>query len=216
MGKLAEQILALLTTDASLTDREITNRLRGRQAAQQSINQECRFLEQKGLVRRRRRDDGLLGNYLAASNASLSDQVAQPLKKAPGQSRSASTLDGSNLSEDQVKHHLSEWLKSSGWVVKIAWAKERGIDIEATHGSDRWIIEVKGCGSLQPMRVNYFIGILGELLQRMSWADARYSIALPDIAQYRGLWRRLPALAKERTGISLLLVDKSGGVTEHR
>jgi hypothetical protein len=52
------------------------------------------------------------------------------------------------------------------------------------HGS----FEAKGCGSLQPMHVNYFIAILGELLQRINDPGARYSIALPDMKQYRGLW----------------------------
>lgn len=78
----------------------------------------------------------------------------------------------------------------------------------------RWIIEAKGCGSLNPMRVNYFLGILGELLQRMNDTDARYSIALPDITQYRRLWQRLPELAKSRTTISALFVGAGGSVEE--
>ena len=90
----------------------------------------------------------------------------------------------------------------------------RGIDIEATKGPSRWIIEVKGCGSLQAMRVNYFVGMLGELLQRMNDPNARYSIALPDMKQFRGLWERLPDLAKSRTTISALFVDASGHIDE--
>jgi hypothetical protein len=46
--------------------------------------------------------------------------------------------------------------------------------------------------------------------------NARYSIALPDMAQFRGLWARLPQLAKERTKISALFVSADGGVTEAR
>lgn len=64
------------------------------------------------------------------------------------------------------------------------------------------------------MRVNYFLAILGELLQRMSDADAHYSIALPDLPQYRGLWNRLPALSKERTTMSALFIADTGVVTE--
>jgi hypothetical protein len=78
----------------------------------------------------------------------------------------------------------------------------------------RWIIEAKGCGSLNPMRVNYFLSILGELLQRMDDPDAHYSIALPDMKQFRGLWQRLPQLAKARTTISALFVDSHGTVEE--
>lgn len=61
--------------------------------------------------------------------------------------------------------------------------------------------------------VNYFIAILGELLQRMDDASARYSIALPNI-RFRGLWARLPHLAKSRPQISALFVDGSGRVEE--
>jgi hypothetical protein len=89
-----------------------------------------------------------------------------------------------------------------------------GIDVEARKGSSRWVIEVKGSGSLNPMRVNYFPAMLGEILQRMNDPEARYSIALPEIAQFRGLWRRLPALAKSRTRVSALFVSESGQVEE--
>jgi hypothetical protein len=62
------------------------------------------------------------------------------------------------------------------------------------------------------MRVNYFLGILGETLQRMDNPDATYSIALPDLKQFRNLWSRLPALAKERTKIDALFVNRDGTV----
>jgi hypothetical protein len=64
------------------------------------------------------------------------------------------------------------------------------------------------------MRVNYFIGILGEILQRMDDPNAKYSIALPDMKQFRGLWERLPHVAKERIQITALFIDPQGAVTE--
>jgi len=64
------------------------------------------------------------------------------------------------------------------------------------------------------MRVNYFVAILGELLQRMTDPAAHYSVALPDLKQFRGLWRRLPPMAKARTGITALFVAPSGQITE--
>lgn len=64
------------------------------------------------------------------------------------------------------------------------------------------------------MRVNYFLMILGETLQRMSEEKARYSIALPELVQYSRLWARLPQLAKSRTRITMLLVDQKGQVRE--
>lgn len=96
--------------------------------------------------------------------------------------------------------------------MQVAWGHSQGIDIEAYQGTKRWVIEVKGGGSLHPMRVNYFQGALGELLQRMDKPDASYSIAFPDMEQFRRLWERLPALAKNRTEISALFVDKNGNV----
>ena len=118
-----------------------------------------------------------------------------------------------SLSEDAVKERLVDWLEAQGWKTEVAWGQTRGIDIDATRGQERWIIEVKGCGSRQPMRVNYFLAILGETLQRMDDPQARYSIALPDMAQYRGLWDRLPRVAKERTEITAMFVTANGDVT---
>jgi hypothetical protein len=57
------------------------------------------------------------------------------------------------------------------------------------------------------MRVNYFLAALGELLQRMDDTNARYSVAMPDLPQFRGLWERLPKLAKQRLGITALFVN---------
>lgn len=121
-----------------------------------------------------------------------------------------------NLSEDHVKTLLCEHLKREGWHVQAAMGKSRGIDIEARRSSKRWIIEAKGSGSLNPMRVNYFLAVLGETLQRMDNPETKYSIALPDLPQFRGLWSRLPRLAKERTKISCLLVRENGEFDEIR
>jgi hypothetical protein len=118
------------------------------------------------------------------------------------------------LSEDDVKERVTAWLERSGWRAEVAWGKSRGTDILALSGDNRWLIEAKGGGSLQPMRVNYFLMILGEVLQRMEHPTARYSIALPDMRQFRGLWARLPSLAKKRLGITALFVDKDGDVEE--
>jgi|GraSoi2013_100cm_1033763.scaffolds.fasta_scaffold67506_2 hypothetical protein len=117
-------------------------------------------------------------------------------------------------SEDKVKRSLKAWLEASGWEVSVIWGRAHGIDLEAKRNGQRWIIEAKGCGSRNPMRVNYFLGILGELLQRMDDPDVRYSIALPDMQQFRRLWQRLPQLAKARTTISALFVSPSGKVEE--
>ena len=202
MATLQREILNLLSTRPGLTDREITNALRSPSDNQQPINQAARLLDGKGLLVRQTRADGLIGNYLCSDPELASVSPSPPPKNH----------DVDAFSEDEIKEVLVTWLESDGWNTEVAWGRTRGIDIEAVRGPDRWVIEVKGPGSRQPMRVNYFLGILGETLQRMDDGDAKYSISLPDLPQYRGLWERLPQLAKARTQISILFVAKDGTI----
>jgi len=201
---LAEQILELLSKMPGLTDREITNSLRGKSATQQPINIAARGLASRGRLIRRKRDDGLIGNF--TTGAAIAPEQKQPRPSPVGET--------DNLTEDRLKEVLENWLGASGWSTEIAWAKQRGVDIHAKRGTERWLIEVKGIGSRPEMRVNYFIGILGEALQRMDDPFARYSIALPDMPQFRNLWKRLPQLAKKRTGITVLFISAEGEVRE--
>ena len=203
MPPFADELIKLVNQSPGLTDRELTDVLKGNGVHPSQVNQEARLLERKGLLVRKPRSDGFIGNYPS------SPEVAASI---PQKSQVVRTLEG--LSEDEVKSHLGVWLQAQRWEAKIAWGKSRGVDILATQGDRRWIIEVKGLGSLQPMRVNYFIAMLGETLQRMADPDAKYSIAMPDIAQFRGLWQRLPQLAKQRTLISALFVTSDGIVSE--
>ena len=204
MATLPEQILRLIAKNSGLTDREITNVLRGSGALQQPINQAAHNLEKKGLLVRRKRSDGLIGNYPTGV------KVAQPRPLPKPQNPESSQ----GLSEDELKAFLKNWLHEDGWKTDIAWGKTPGIDLVATRGSERWVIEVKGIGSRPQMRVNYFLAILGETLQRMDDPRAKYSIALPDVQQFRRLWQRLPQLAKERTGITALFVSDDGLVID--
>lgn len=201
MATLRDRVLRLIRSTPGLTDREITDRLLGTGSAQQGVNQAARALASEGLVTRRARDDGKLRNYPA--------EVAE---ESSSHHPEDSATD--SLSEDDVKQKLQAWLEAAGWKVTVVWGRGQGIDIDARHHDRRWVIEAKGRGSLDPMRVNYFLGVLGELLQRMNDPEAKYSIALPDLPQFRGLWDRLPALAKQRTGISSLFVADSGRVEE--
>jgi hypothetical protein len=194
---LQERISTFLQDNPGSTDRQIANELLGPEKHQSPVNIGCRRLEAKGIIARKKRDDGKIGNY-------PSGQIP------PINNIEASKISDEGLSEDDIKKVLELYLKKLGWSVKVAYGGQHGIDIDAIRGESRWIIEVKGPGSRNEMRVNYFIGILGELLQRMSDPNAKYSIALPDMEQFHRLWARLPGLAKERTGITILFVDKSG------
>jgi hypothetical protein len=205
MPSLPEELLQLVAKSPGLTDREITDALRGRSAPQQPINIAARALANRGQLLRKRRADGLIGNFASDRTAAL---LATPVNAEPDKAALA------DQSEDKLKHWVRDWLVSGGWQVEVAWAKQRGIDISADRDGKRWIIEVKGIGSRPEMRVNYFIGMLGETLQRMQDPAAKYSICVPDAPQFRNLWSRLPQLAKQRTGITALFVDVSGKVSE--
>lgn len=187
-----------------MSDREITNTLRGTSAPQQPVNITARNLEQKGILQRRKREDGRIGNYVTGA----------PLLPGEWESPRPTTHQSAELQEDAIKLALKRWLEANGWHTTIAPGKARGIDIVATRNHSRWVIEVKGIGTRSAMRVNYFIGILGEILQRMDDPNAKYSIALPDVSQFRGLWERLLHVAKQRTKITALFVDDEGAVTE--
>lgn len=206
MPTLQQQILDLIQAQPALTDRQITDQISGKDESQQAINGMARMFERGQHLRRMKRPDGLIGNYPIDLQPVKTQST--PVESAPR----TSVADG--LSEDQVKKSLEVWLNKTGWQTRIAWAKEHGTDIRASQGSKRREIEVKGGGSRPELRVNYFWGILGETLRRMEDVEAKYSIALPDLEQFRHLWDGLPTLAKRRTGITALFVGPDGTVTE--
>ncbi len=201
---LAERIVKLLEQNPGLSDRQITDKLFGVGKPQQSVNIACRDLEKKGILTRRKVDGNPIGNYLT------SQELIVPFSK----SRISDDENENHFSEDAIKEVLENWLIAQGWKVKVAWGRDHGVDVEATNENQKWLIEVKGQGSRNAMRANYFLGILGETLQRMEDPQAKYSIALPDIQQFRNLWERLPLLAKSRTEITAIFVDKDGNVDE--
>lgn len=205
-----ERILEYVAKRPGKTDREITDAVDGRSAGQQAVNQACHQLTTAGVLERRKRDDGRIGNYPTGKpyDPLRSDRKTN-IKPTAGTDRNA-------LQEDEIKARLDAWLRNRGWSTDIAWGQAHGVDICANKGDQRWIIEAKGCGSRQPMRVNYFLAVLGEALQRMDDPCAKYSIALPDMVQFRRLWDRLPTLAKGRTKITVLFVEKTGNVREDR
>ena len=194
MSELKRNIIHLLENNPGLTDRELTDAIRGRRASPQYINQNCRYLESNGTVLRRKREDGLIGNWLRR--------------------RSEMDLQTTEIPEKKIKQILESYLTSRGWDIKVNSGNNPGLDIEARLGNDRWIIEVKGSGDFNLTRVNFFHAVLGEILQRMDDPHYKYSIALPDTELFRRLWERLPALAKSRLGVTALFVNLTGSITE--
>ncbi|MGH7878727.1 MAG: MarR family transcriptional regulator, partial [Candidatus Binataceae bacterium] len=89
------------------------------------------------------------------------------------------------------------------------------VDVEAERDSERWLIEAKGWQAANSANQQGAFNVaLGQCLRRMNRPDVKYSVAFSDIPVYRGLWERLPKLARERTTITCLFVTKAGNVEE--
>ena len=139
-----------------------------------------------------------IGNASAIRAASPAPAVTRPGR-----------IGAQPLTEDEVKQGVKEFLETAGFHVSVAWGRERGVDIEAVSPAEVLLLEAKGSAQNPPQQVNYFLGALGELLQRMSEPSAAYGLALPDNAQYRGLASRLPPLVWERLNFTVLFVSKT-------
>ncbi|MEZ0578133.1 restriction endonuclease [Nocardioides sp. MH1] len=124
--------------------------------------------------------------------------------------RIVARYDQGPISEDEVKAAVRDYLVADGFVVEVAWGRSPGIDIVATRSDGRrLVIEVKAeKGVTGAQQHNYFVGMLGELVQRMNDPAATYGIALPDNGQYRGLVNRLPSYARERLGLVVFWVSR--------
>jgi len=178
----------------------------------QTVNMICRRLANAQLVRRERGARGKLANFPAVESTTAV-LPGEPSSRLPTPTAVAKrVMDG--LSEDEVKAALVGMLEADGWTVEVAWGKRRGIDVVAVRESERWLIECKGHGSRPEMQNNYFVGVLGELLQRMSAEDAKHSLAFPDVPKFRRLWSELPRPVKSKLGLTALFVASNGTVVE--
>ena len=114
------------------------------------------------------------------------------------------------IEEDELKRAIGSMLETDGWIIrKMALRREHGADIEATHDSlGNMTIEVKGEGTRNAMRVNYFLMVLGELLQKMDGPNKQYGIGLPAHKQFANLIVRLPSWIKRYLKLKVFLVKK--------
>jgi hemin uptake protein HemP len=187
----------------------------------QAVNQTARRLEAQGLLRRIPGPDGKIVNALPAQATPDPTSTAQPSadaasiarRVAPVPSPSRARFVGDRITEDEVKEAVRAYLVADGFVVDVAWGRSPGIDIVARHGDGRrYVVEAKAeVGIAGAQQHNYFVGMLGELVQRMDDPEATYAIALPDNRQYRGLVNRLPDLAKKRMSLAVFWVDRTAG-----
>jgi hypothetical protein len=184
MATLADRILDAIRY-APLDDDVLARRLGV--GHRQAVNQAARRLEAQGRLRRFTGPDGKIVNALPDSPAQLTSELTPP-PVVPGGS------DHRRITEDEVKEAVRAYLTGRGFDVSVAWDRVRGIDIDARHADGRrYVIEAKAeVGKSGPQQVNYFVSMLGELVQRMDDVQASYGIALPDNRQYRGLVTDFP------------------------
>ena len=198
----------------------------------QQVNQMCNSLKSQGVVCRDRdwSRGGKIVNRLTNRSSTgqattafsiTNTHIMMPESQKLPESNRVVLLNGEaavrqfgydgelGTTEDQVKRAVATALLGEGWEVDVRWGHERGVDIVALRGGERLVIEAKGEGSLQPMRVNYFLGALGELLQRMDSPDDRYGLALPAHRQFMGLVLRLPVWVRQRLQLSFYFVRPS-------
>jgi biotin operon repressor len=199
---LAERVLSALTEAGGrgLDDDELGRQLG---VARQAVNQTCRSLAARGTIVRGALAGGKILNRLPRAGV-----VVPP---PPPAARPTARPAGALLTEDEVKAAVLQHLEERGWTVTVAWGRARGADIVAHRQGERLVLEAKGEVGLQPQQVNYFLGALGELLQRMDDPHATYGLALPDNRQYRGLVGRLPLVAIERLGLVVYFVERAQG-----
>jgi hypothetical protein len=196
-----------------------------------TVNRICRELEREGMIRRRAEGmEWKIVNRWVSSPLPPPPEVPPPrpvevlppdrdqpvdMPRDPGVRMVPLSDDTvrtfvyegtASLSEDQVKVVLKAALEKEGWKVDVRWGHVQGIDLDARRGAERLIIEAKGEGSRNPMRVNYFLGAMGELLQRMDSSEPSYAIALPAHRQFAGLVCRLPTWVRAHLKLQFFLV----------
>lgn len=134
--------------------------------------------------------------------------------------------------EASVQAMLIEHLRKDGWeIVRSADTarRERGIDIEATKGTETVAIEVKGFPGgnyadprragetkrAQPSsqaKIWYASAILASMIVRTQRPAARVVMAFPDFPRYRDLYRQT-AEQLQKCGIELWWITRHGNVT---
>ncbi|HEV2489121.1 MAG TPA: hypothetical protein VGT03_04880 [Candidatus Acidoferrales bacterium] len=95
------------------------------------------------------------------------------------------------LGEETVKNCVADFLRGRGYAVAVGKKREHGPDIRATKDGLNLVVEAKGEGSRNEMFNNFFVSILGQILQRMTEQAAEYGIALPAHRKFARLIEEL-------------------------
>jgi hypothetical protein len=195
---LDERIRAILADGATRDDDELAALLG---TVRQNVNVAGRRL---AAAERIYRASGANGKIVNSCNP-----LPEVATSAPLVTGGVRGLNDPLITEDEIKRAVKEHLEAGGYRVEVKWGHVQGIDLVATGPAGQVVIEAKGEAMLQPQQVNYFLGSIGELVQRLDDPNAIYALALPDNPQFRGLVRRLSALARERIVQRVYLVARS-------
>jgi hypothetical protein len=229
MSSVSQQIIALLESSSGLTDREIAERLLGKGAAQQPINQAARMLERQGAIQRKKRPDGLIGNYFI--NSPLPVSATAPKNISTSQLETDVTKDW--FWEGNVVDCLAQFLVTKDWqIVSKAntHSKERGVDIHAAKSKTVLLIEAKGFPSTsyrdpkrsseaKPTNPNnqaqqwYSHALLKVMRLQTEYPQAIVALGLPDFPRYRKLFEETQT-GLQKLGIVLLATSEDGDVSE--
>lgn len=77
MATLKDKILGLLKTNNGLSDREITNKVFDKLYPQQQVNQACNRMYKLGVITRKIREDGKIGNYIVYESNIVKKDLAK-------------------------------------------------------------------------------------------------------------------------------------------
>jgi hypothetical protein len=140
------------------------------------------------------------------------DQMMEFTYECPENSGGSCKKCASFVEEDDVKKSIVTILMAENWIIdKTAMGKTHGVDIAAKRPPNEIIlVEAKGEGSLNPMRVNYFLMVLGELIQKMDSPNKYYGIGLPAHRQFGRLITKLPRWIKQYLKLRIFLVKRLG------
>jgi hypothetical protein len=112
------------------------------------------------------------------------------------------------MNESDVVEAFCVHLAANGWEVQREVKTPTGpIDVVATKGTERLIAEAKGRTADIGLDMNT---AYGQLLNRMTDADARYAVVVPESSQRAAL--RVPRRVRELLGIDVYLVTARGAV----
>ena len=115
------------------------------------------------------------------------------------------------MTESDVVASVANWLKANGWTVLRAKHRGPGIDIEARKDGHRWLIEAKGDAKNDKANQDLnFYGALGQIVAYRSDANAKYSVALPDLPHYRNRWAKLPRAARSAVDTCIFVTGIQG------